>query len=403
MSASCVHVSSLLHALVAMTANNMQLHPSLPSTSAADEVEESMPITSYLCQWKVPKKRKESNQPMSAINFEKHDYQNQKKRRLGPTEAFDPRPSECKGTAQNLLDTFIENVRGESLGVSVLFDPVYCHKDVPPSLSDVPTVSVIKATVAAFKESLKMPPDKLRQIEQSTREQRKSSLWFSIRRYRITASRFGEVLRRRPDTPPDKLVMSILQPRSFSSVATDWGVDKEPVAIQAYVSFQHKQGKKELTVGPSGFLICENHPFLGASPDGTVHDPSNLQQPFGFLELKCPYSQREHTPAEACLSPGFCCSLQTEADGHQQLKLREKHPYYAQVQGQMAIGERLWCDFVIFTKKGISVERVIFDDEYWKNTLLPKLEAFFDNCLGPEIVNPMHALGLPMHGLSINM
>ena len=63
----------------------------------------------------------------------------------------------------------------------------------------------------------------------------------------------------------------------------------------------------------------------------------------------------------------------------------------------MAIGERPWCDFVIFTKKGISV---VFDEEYWKNTLLPKLEAFFDNCLGPEIVSPMHALGLPMHDLS---
>ena len=116
MSASCVHVSSLLHALVAMTANNMQPHHSLPSTSAADEVEESMPITSYLCQWKVSKKRKESNQLMSAITFEKHDYQNQKNRRLGPTEAFDPRPSECNGTAQNLLDTFLEYVCGESLG-----------------------------------------------------------------------------------------------------------------------------------------------------------------------------------------------------------------------------------------------------------------------------------------------
>ena len=66
----------------------------------------------------------------------------------------------------------------------------------------------------------------------------------------------------------------------------------------------------------------------------------------------------------------------------------------------MAIGERPWCDFVVFTKKGISIERVLFDEEYWKDTLLPKLEAFFDNCLGPEIVSPMHALGLPMHNLS---
>ena len=223
---------------------------------------------------------------------------------------------------------------------------------------------------------------------------------FFVRRYRKTASRFGEVLCRRPDTPPDTSVLSILHPRSFSLVLTDLGVYKEPVAKQAYVSFQHEQGRNEFTVGPSGFFICESHSFLGANPDYNVYDPSNLQQPFGFLELKYPYSQREHTPAEACSSPGFCCSLQTKADGHQQLKLREKHPYYAQVQGQMAIGERPWFDFVIFTKKGISIERVLFDEEYWKNTLLPKLEAFLDNCFGPDIISPVHALELPMHNLS---
>ena len=54
----------------------------------------------------------------------------------------------------------------------MLFDPVYSHKDVPGFLSgggrggafapprltpDVPTVSVIKATVAAFKESQNAP------------------------------------------------------------------------------------------------------------------------------------------------------------------------------------------------------------------------------------------------------
>ena len=65
----------------------------------------------------------------------------------------------------------------------------------------------------------------------------------------------------------------------------------------------------------------------------------------------------------------------------------------------MGIGKRPWCDFVIYTTKGISVERVLFDEHYWKNCLLPKLESFFDNCLGPEIVSPLHALGLPLRNL----
>lgn len=65
----------------------------------------------------------------------------------------------------------------------------------------------------------------------------------------------------------------------------------------------------------------------------------------------------------------------------------------------MAITERSWCDFVIYTEKGVSVERVRFDAEFWKNKLLPKLIDFFDNCLGSEIVSPVHALGIPVRNL----
>ena len=36
----------------------------------------------------------------------------------------------------------------------------------------------------------------------------------------------------------------------------------------------------------------------------------------------------------------------------------------------MAVGDRKWCDFVVFTAKGISVERINYDEEYWMNTLL---------------------------------
>ena len=35
------------------------------------------------------------------------------------------------------------------------------------------------------------------------------------------------------------------------------------------------------------------------------------------------------------------------------MKLKENHPYYSQVQGQMAIGGRVWNDFIIYTNRGI--------------------------------------------------
>ena len=158
----------------------------------------------------------------------------------------------------------------------------------------------------------------------------------------------------------------------------------------AYIHHQHSCGRSDLTVGPCGFFISEQqHPFLGATPDGTVYDPTNPEQPFGFLEVKCPYSHRDRTPTEACAMPAFCCELDTQSDDSQLIKLRRSHPYYAQVQDQMAVGDQPLCDFVIYTKS-ISIERIYFDSDNWLDTLLTKLEDFLDNCLGPEIISPLH-------------
>ena len=337
---------------------------------------------------------------MSKAVFEKHSFQNQEKRKISLTEEFDPRPLECRGNAKSLLPAFLDSVRNESLGVSLLLDSRFCHPiDVPMGLPSVPEIAKLKSTIAAFKESLKLPSDKLRQIEQSTRDQRHSDMWFSARRYRITASRFGDILHRRSTTPPDALVLSILQPKSFSSPATNWGVQKEPLAIEAYITYQHEQGKAGLTVGPCGIIVSESYPFLGATPDGTVYDPTFTGQPFGFIEVKCPFSHRHQTPLEASNSSSFFCNVQL-SNNAEVIRLRQSHKYYAQVQGQMAVGDRKWCDFVVFTTKGISVERINYDEEYWMNTLLPKLEEFYDTCLAPEIVSPIHALGLPLRDLS---
>ncbi len=66
----------------------------------------------------------------------------------------------------------------------------------------------------------------------------------------------------------------------------------------------------------------------------------------------------------------------------------------------MATGERQWCDFVIYTKRGIDVQRIDFDEAFWSGELLPKLASFYNNCVVPEIVSPLHALGHPMRDLS---
>jgi len=109
-----------------------------------------------------------------------------------------------------------------------------------------------------------------------------------MRGYRITASCFGEILHHRLDTPPDRLVLSILLPRKFSSLATAWGIENEPNKIQACIEFKKNLGVDNVVVvAPCGFFVCVTHPFLDATPDDAVHDPSVTYQP--YVEVKCPY------------------------------------------------------------------------------------------------------------------
>ena len=96
------------------------------------------------------------------------------------------------------------------MGVSVLLDPDYTEEVLQPSSYSLPDVDALKDTIKAFKESLKVSYDEARKIETATREQRLSSSWFEVRRYRLTASRFGEVISRKIDTPPQRLVLNIL-------------------------------------------------------------------------------------------------------------------------------------------------------------------------------------------------
>jgi len=59
----------------------------------------------------------------------------------------------------------------------------------------------------------------------------------------------------------------------------------------------------------------------------------------------------------------------------------------------MAVGVRPWRDFIVYTSKGVSVERVRYDQEFWEKDLLPRLEEFYNKCVAPEIVRPVRLLG----------
>ena len=395
-------MSALLHALVAMCSTL----PPLESTETALEESEPLPVTSFVCQWNQPRKRKESTLQMAEAPFQKPVYGRQRKHTLSPITDFDPRPVQYRGTAPALLQEFLEKVKGEGLGVSVLKDKdtqIWQEDEggsaVIPHSYNNPSRTELVERVRVFKESLVLTQDRIREVERSTREQSRSSLWFSVRRYRLTASMFGRILHRRPNTPPDALVKELLSVKCVSSQALEWGKLNEMQAIEEYRQKQRASGN-DITVYKAGFHICEKYPFLGASPDGCVHDP-NSEYKFGLLEVKCPFKYRFKTIRDAATNSDFCLAQVEKANGQHCMELKTSHAYYAQVQGQLAITERQFCDFVVYTTKDFSIQRIVFDEHFWVHELLPKLIDFYNDCFAPAIVSPIHILGMKLHDLRV--
>ena len=58
-------------------------------------------------------------------------------------------------------------------------------------------------------------------------------------------------------------------------------------------------------------------------------------------------------------------------------KLKEDHPYYAQVQGQIAVTGARWCDFIVYTSKGPYVQRIPFDPTFWRDLKQKLLSYYF--------------------------
>lgn len=115
---------------------------------------------------------------------------------------------------------------------------------------------------------------------------------------------FGCILHRRTNTPPDALVKELLNSKQVSSRALEWGQTNKSQAIKEYKRKQRTSGKDDITVCKAGFHICEQHPFLGASPDGCVHDPTSVHE-FGVLEVKCCYKYRFESFDFAATNPVF--------------------------------------------------------------------------------------------------
>ena len=115
-----------------------------------------------------------------------------------------------------------------------------------------------------------------------------------------------------------------------------------------------KKKNHDVTVFYGGLTVNPAFPYLYASDK------------FGLLEIKCPFKYINEIPSAVLGNADFC--LERIAG---RPRLNRKYDYNCQVQGQMAISGLSCYDFVIYTNKGIFVERIMFDNDLWIKECFP--------------------------------
>ena len=274
----------------------------------------------------------------------------------------------------NLLCIF----RYQSVEKSRQAQQAYGPNSVQPELPS----SEVRHLCNEYKIGLKVCIEEINSIEEDTKNQGDdpTGRWYLLQRCRLTSSNFGVVCKRRESTPVSKLVKSLLYHSSSLAVSSlRWGIENENNARRSYADEMAKIGVKKV-----GLIISHSKPYLACSLDDFVEDES-VEDRYGTVEYKCPYSARELTPVEACKHvKGLFCKIENE-----KAKLKLNHNYHYQVQGVLGITKRKWCDFVVWTPKGTLIERIYFNPAFWEN-MLPKLESFYDNAILPELAAPQY-------------
>ena len=104
----------------------------------------------------------------------------------------------------------------------------------------------------------------------------------------------------------------------------------------------------------------------------------------GCGEVKCPYIIENWDFESYVLKKSSCLE---KVNGV--FRLKRKHQYYYQVQQQLSITGRQFCDFVVCAfsdnKPQVFIERILPDTSHWE-AIVPKVTKVWQTCILPEIL-----------------
>lgn len=179
-----------------------------------------------------------------------------------------------------------------------------------------------------------------------------SEEWKQARLGHVTASNMAEVMSKGKGTGEavgrykykvrlvaERLTMTAGE--SYTNAAMQWGIEQEQFACIAY------EAQKETFVDKIGFVLHPDIKWLGVSPDRIVgHE--------GLIEVKCPnttthldYLFENKVPAE----------------------------YYKQIQCQLWVTGRQWCDFVSYDPRLPKRNQLLIVRTERDESLIKEMEA----------------------------
>ncbi|KAH3709720.1 uncharacterized protein LOC127857083 [Dreissena polymorpha] len=375
---ACTHVAALLFSIM-----------------AAVEVRDSATATEGPCKWKPPLTSKTVHyKEVSDIDFTSKKLAARKLMDTSESVATPTvrRANVTKATESDFL-AFCEQaskLKRKPALLSVVepyadsFIPTADKKDLPKPLTDLRNPELIGKDIETVKKHCEVvtilcSSIQAANVEEETRGQAKSSLWFQLRAGRITASKAKAVCSTNPVKPSASLVKGICYPddNTFQTAATKWGKDHEEIARNKLMEglIADHEG---VVMMDCGLFISPEKPFLGASPDGIV---SCLCCGSACVEIKCPFNIRSESIQENN------CKFLASDDG--KLSLNKAHAYYYQVQLQMGITNKDMTYFVVWTTKDIFVEKIAFNRMLF-DEICAKSEQFFRNAILPELVGKVY-------------
>ena len=310
----------------------------------------STPCTSKECSWNKGKKRDKNPERLSEIKYPS-------KRKLSSTRVidFDPRPKSFRRVTSSHINELLRDLQSISQKCNdiSMWETQLEIKYEDYQLEDVNLDHLMNNTAAILQS---LTPSKLKQIE-GTDLQSANERWYCERLCRLTASQCLTACR-------------------IGRLVLDGDLESEPKAILEY------EEQSNTVVCKSGLRVNPNYPFLGCSPDGIVGED-------GLLEIKSlkifKDSTIESVVEEWSTLPKVVKQEQCFIIEDGQCILKSSYDYYYQIQMQLLVTERIFCDFVLYAENGpVSIER-IYQNEHVINKIIKCLTALWKRVVAPEL------------------